>query len=164
MNWTKARSALGAFAGVLGIAGCASDKTVTFSYALGFPSNDAAIATENVKVFVFAADSHCLELVQNTLAGGALPATLAETPSQNLCAYFDGKGDSVGIELGVGEYNVLALGTRAGSNYLIGCSRQIIDEDTAPVPINMSLVDATQSIPQSSCRQVSEKCTAGKEC
>ena len=148
----------------LACAACRGNEVNGYAYALGFPSSEVALATENLKVFVYPAEARCLELVQNTLAGAALPASLAETSSQNLCLYFDPEANGGRIALDPGEYNVLVLGTRGESKYVIGCARQVIQQDTSAVSVDLTLVDPTQSVPASGCTQLSQKCVQGQAC
>lgn len=142
-------------------AACAPDETETvdggLGYAIEFPSKQAAIGVESLKVYVFDAGQDCLGLIQGRRSGAAFPTPLAETASAPLCDYLSGAagGD---IELAEGDYVVFALAQRESQDYLLGCARQRVDAATERTPVTMTLADDSQSVPETTCTLLADKC------
>ncbi len=145
----------------LALVACAEDKTETvdggLGYAIEFPSKQAAIAAESLKIYVYGAEQDCLTLIQTRRSGGQLPAAIAETPAAPVCDFLAGTagGD---IELAAGEYVVLAVAAREDQDFLLGCVKQQIDKSVAPEPVSMSLADETKPVPATSCNLLADKC------
>lgn len=154
-------SVLLAAVGALQCAACAEDKTETvdggLGYSIEFPSKQAAIAAESLKVYVFASDQDCLTLIQTRRGGGQLPAALAETPAAPVCDYLSGAagGD---IELAAGDYVVFAVAQRENQDFLLGCAKQSVSDSVTPEPVNMSLADETRGVPATTCSLLADKC------
>jgi len=146
-------------------AACAADETETvpggLGYAVEFPSKQAAIASESLKVYVFAADQDCLTLIQRRKSGGALPAPLAETAAAPVCDYFSGAAGGT-IELAAGTYVVLAVAQRQNRDFLLGCVESKTDATTTIEPVQLTLADETVGVPASSCTLLADKC--GNRC
>lgn len=144
-------------------AACAEDKTETvdggLGYSIEFPSKQAAIASESLKVYVFGAEQDCLALMQGRRSGTPLPPALAETPAAPVCDYLSGAvgGD---MELAEGEYVVFAVTQRENIDFLLGCAKQAVNPATAPVPVNLTLADAQRGVPPTTCN-LAQKCGGG---
>jgi hypothetical protein len=145
----------------LGCAACAEDKTETvdggLGYAIEFPSKQAAIASDSLKIYVFGSDQDCLTLMQNRRSGGQLPAAVAETQAAPVCDYLSGSagGD---ITLDPGDYVVFAVAQRENKDFLLGCAKQSVSSSVAPEPVNMSLADETSGVPATTCNLLADKC------
>lgn len=140
---------------------CAKDTTETvdggLGYSIEFPSKQAAIASESLKVYVFGADQDCLTLIQGRKSGTPLPTALAETPAAPVCDYISGAvgGD---MELPEGEYTVFAVAQRENQDFLLGCAKQVVNASTEPAPVNMSLANETKGVPTTTCNLLADKC------
>lgn len=140
---------------------CAEDKIETvdggLGYSIEFPSKQAAIATESLKVYVFGGEQDCLALMQGKKSGTPLPAPLAETPAAPVCDYLAGTagGD---MDLPAGEYVVFAVAQRENQDFLLGCAKQVVDAATEPAPINMTLANETRGVPATTCNLLADKC------
>ncbi len=145
----------------LASAACAEDTTETvdggLGYAIEFPSRQAAIAADSLKVYVFGADQDCLTLIQTRRGGGQLPASIAETPAAPVCDYLAGAAGG-NVELGEGEYVVLAVAQRENQDFLLGCAKQTVSSTVAPQPVNLSLADETRGVPATTCGLLADKC------
>src|SRR5688572_32728300 len=80
-----------AAAGALSLAACAKDDPPQLSYALDFPSEAAAMASQSVTVYVFPAapGGDCLSLIDARTFGKELPAG-AQTATAQVCALQSG--------------------------------------------------------------------------
>lgn len=143
-------------------AACAEDKVETLDgglgYAVEFPSRQAAVATESLKIYAFDAGQNCLELMQARRTGAQMPPALAETQAAAPCAFLAGTAGRE-IELAAGDYVLLAVGQRASRDFLLGCSRQSIDASVQNAPISLGLADATEGVPETSCALLADKCS-----
>ncbi len=141
--------------------GCAADDVETvesgLGYTLEFPSKQAAIATESLKVYVFDASQDCTTLMQSRRAGGVLPTALAETAAAPLCDYISGAA-GLEIELDANDYVVFAVAQRENLDMLLGCARQRVDTATEHTPVVLTLADETRPIPTTNCALVADKC------
>lgn len=142
-------------------AACAEDKTETvdggLGYSIEFPSKQAAIAAESLKVYVYGADQDCVSLIQTRRSGGQLPPAVAETPAAPLCDFLAGTAGR-DIELAAGQYVVFAVAERENQDFLLGCAKQQIDKSVTPEPVNMSLADETKPVPATTCNLLADKC------
>ena len=140
---------------------CAEDKIETvdggLGYSIEFPSKQAAIAAESLKVLVFGGEQDCLTLIQGRKSGTPLPAALAETPAAPVCDYLSG---SVGgdIELPAGDYVVFAIAQRGNQDFLLGCARQSVNATVEHTPVNLNLADEQKSVPATTCNLLADKC------
>lgn len=157
----RAIGACGALVWSALLAGCAADEIETvdggLGYAIEFPSKQAAIATESLKVYVFDAEQDCATLMQSRRAGGVMPTALAETVAAPLCDYVSGAA-GLEIELEPNDYVVFAVAERENVDMLVGCAKQRIDATTERTPVVMTLADETRPIPTTSCALVADKC------
>ena len=145
----------------LASAACAEDTTETvdggLGYAVEFPSKQAAIASDSLKVYVFGSDQDCLTLIQTRRGGGQLPVAIAETPAAPVCDYLSGAAGS-NIELAQGDYVVLAVAQRENQDFLLGCAKQTVSSTVTPQPVNLSLADETRGVPATTCNLLADKC------
>lgn len=132
---------------------------------VAFPSTAAAVASENVSLLVFdvpketSPASFCTTLVQQAKSGQALPPRLTESPPKPVCDFQSG---ATQVTVGFGDKAVLAIATRAGKPYLVGCALQNIGAGDAPVTVSLGLVSTSTSVPKTDCALLSEFCS--KKC
>jgi hypothetical protein len=152
-----------AAAGALSLAACANDDDPPqLSYALDFPSEAAAIASQSVTVYVFPAapGSDCLSLIDARTFGKELPAG-AQTATAQVCALQSG-AQRPELEVEADEVTILAVAQRSQGggppqDFLIGCAKQRAD-DRAPLPVSLTFINYEQSVPATSCPTLSSWC------
>lgn len=145
---------------------CSSTKYVDAdaapgSYNVLFPSTAAAVATDTVQIWVFGGDAGtatCLSLVQKRQSHQALPPALITSDPTPPCDLAAGKG---GVTIPFGKVSVLAVGTRKGNDFLVGCTEQQLDSAAASVDVYVSLASNTQSVPTTTCTALSTFCSGG---
>lgn len=165
MNPAMPRRFLGRLAALslvsLSIAACADDdEAPELSYALDFPSEAAAIATESVTVYLFPSTvGDCLSLIEARTFGKDMPAG-AQTATATVCE-LRGGAQRAQVASEADEVTILAVAQRVdgGSlrDFLIGCTKQRASEpETLPVPL--TFIDYQQSVPATACPTLSSRC------
>ena len=154
-------------AGALALAalpGCSSSGDPSSgSYVVTFPSTAAAVATDSVVVLVFDVPvqqlgTFCQDVVRKRRNKEDLPRAIAETAQITPCDLNGGKGP---LSVSYGTRAVLAVGSRGGQDFLIGCAVQEVAEGSQPVPVDITLVNQMVTVPQTSCVKFTDHC-AGK--
>lgn len=121
-----------------------------------FPSVAAAVALDNVKIYVFDGAMNCNDLVRKRQTDQALPATLIEKPVVP-CDIQRGVGIDFEIALR-STVTILAVGQAAGTDLLVGCVVEADFGSTKALPVSLTYVDATKKIPDTTCARLSDKC------
>jgi hypothetical protein len=166
-------SAIAACSGLMfvGLVACSSTETPSppteARYDISFPSTGAAVATENVQVFVFDGDvagTDCLTLATRRRTGQDLPPRLTETEPISPCELRDtassesrAKGRLTNMTYGNRVFFAVATFDR-GRDFLVGCAAAIVGAGTQPVEIFLSLASQSVSVPSTTCRELSTKC------
>ncbi len=136
------------------------------SVSLAFPSTAAAVSADNVTLMVFdvpadgKAGSFCTTLVQQAKSGQQLPPRVVESAPTSVCDFQNGVGD---VTVDFGDKAILAVATRTGKPFLVGCALENIGDGDAPVTVAMGLVDTSTVVPATDCLLVSDFCVA-KSC
>jgi hypothetical protein len=154
---------LAAFA-LLAITACtaSNDTPSSGTYTIEFPSTAAAVATDNVQLFVFdpptlAADraGYCQSLIQaRKLKADQKP--IAMNQPVNTCELLGGKKP---ITIDYGDKAILAVAQRNQMDFMIGCAIQTLGNGDASLPIDLSLVDVSNPVPPTTCMSVTDFCT-----
>jgi hypothetical protein len=133
-------------------------EPATIGLDVQFPSTAAAVAVEGVKVYVYDGKLQCNDLVRLRQTSQALPPNRFESRSLSPCELHAGVPNS-SVELDLDkEYTMLAVGQAAGRDLLVGCALQSAFGATKAQPIALTYIDATQSIPETTCTKLSDKC------
>ena len=148
-----------ALAGVVGCGG--SGDPSSGSYIVTFPSTAAAVATDSVVVLVFEVPgpqlgTFCQDVVRKRRNKEDLPHPLAESAPVSPCDLNAGRAP---LTVSYGTRAVLAVGTRAGADFLIGCAIQKVEEGSAPVPVDVTLVNQIVTVPQTTCTKLQDHCS-----
>lgn len=137
------------------------------SYTIAFPSTAMAVSTDTVQVLVFdvpkdQSATMCPDLVLKRSSNQDLPPPLIEGPQLSPCDLLDGKG---GVTIPYGTRALFAIGRRGGEDFLVGCAIQTVTENSLTVPVDLTLVKKTVSLPEggaaASCGRLADHC-AGK--
>lgn len=129
---------------------------------IDFQSTAAAIATENVKVYVFAGLLNCNDLIRLRQTEQALPARVAETPAVTPCQLQRNELNSLELDLRK-DYTMLAVGQIGGKDVLAGCTQQAAYGTTVAIDITVALIDDRQKLAPTKCAKLSDKCN-GLQC
>ncbi len=129
-------------------------------YVVTFPSTAAAVATDSVVVLVFDVPAaqmgtFCQGVVSKRRNKEDLPKPLAESSPVTPCELNSGKAP---LTISYGTRAVLAVGSRAGADFLIGCAIQKVDEGSLPVPVDVTLVNGLVTVPQTMCTKLQDHC------
>lgn len=144
------------------VTACAKDEDASpanVDIAVDFPSTAAAVAVDGVKVYVFDSSQTCTNVIRLRQTAQALPATVFESNSVAPCQIQQGvPAASFEVKRNT-TYTMLAVGTAAGKDLLVGCSVQQGFGNTTAQPIALTYIDATQKIGTTACAKLSDKCT-----
>ncbi len=156
---SAALTALCAVAASIATSACAQKEPAApadVAFDIEFPSVAAAIALDNVKLYIFDGALGCNDLVRKRQTDQALPAALVERPVTP-CDFQ--KGTVVDFELELkSTFTVLAVGQAGGVDLLVGCAIQTDFGATRALPVSLTYVDATKKIPDTTCARLSDKC------
>ncbi|HEU4538088.1 MAG TPA: hypothetical protein VFS00_28400 [Polyangiaceae bacterium] len=136
------------------------DEAPELSYALDFPSEAAAIATESVTVYLFpSGTTDCLALIDARTYGKDMPAG-AQSATASVCELRAGVRRAE-VTSDAEEVTLLAVAQRVdgGSlrDYLIGCTKQRASEPE-PLSVSLTFIDYQQSVPPTTCPTLSSRC------
>lgn len=127
-----------------------------------FPSTAAAVATDYLQFFVFDGPSSeaqrptlCQDLIQARKKGDT-PSPTQESSLIHVCEALEG---AVPVTVPYGEHAVLVVGLRNGKDFLVGCTLQTYGQGDAVLPIALSLIDASSSLPSKTCPTLSDFCS-----
>jgi hypothetical protein len=128
---------------VLSLLGACAAKEVgdpvPVNLGIGFPSTPAAVVTDSVRLYVFAGQLDCAELVTIKKTGRPLPPTVVERRATP-CELQNGAD----VEFDRGKsYTVLVSAQVAEKDFLVGCSVQGSFGDVRPAPIDLDYADNT---------------------
>jgi hypothetical protein len=145
------------------ITSCSSDDGPSSgTYTIQFPSTAAAVATDTVQLLIFdppktAADraGFCQSLIQARKRKDPQKPTVSNQPV-NICEMLQGRKP---ITVDYGEKAVLAVAQRRAMDFMIGCTIQTFGNGNAPLPIDMSLIDVSVPVPDTTCTSVTDFCT-----
>lgn len=155
------RSSVALALGGLAVFGCAREETAepaSIPFAVSFPSSAAAIATDNVKIYVFDGAQRCNDLVRLRQTEQAFPARITETPSLTPCDLSVEGASTLELELRK-DYTMLAVGQIAGADVFVGCTQQVQYGTTQALPIELSFIDDRQKLTAQTCVKLSDKCS-----
>lgn len=154
--------ALSVLTAVALVTACAKDEDASpanVDISVDFPSTAAAVAVDGVKVYVFDSSQACTDVIRLRQTSQALPATVFESASVAPCQIQSGAAAASFEIRRDTTYTMLAVGTAAGKDLLVGCTVQQGFGNTTAQPISLTYIDATQRIPTTSCAKLSDKCT-----
>lgn len=164
MTWTRIITAAVPLALVVACT-AAADGPSSGTYTVRFPSTSAAVATDTVQLFVFeppasgaARADFCQSLIQSRKRKETLRAIQQNQPV-NICELLAGKKP---VTIAYGEKAILAVAQRKAVDFMAGCVIQTLGDGDAPSEINLSLLDVSISVPDTTCSSVTEFCT--KQC
>ena len=142
-----------------------SDGPSSGTYTVRFPSTAAAVATDTVQLFVFEPPrggaeraDFCQSLIQARKRKDTLKPNQQNQPV-NICELLAGKKP---ITIPYGEKAVLAVAQRKAVDFMAGCVIQTLGDGDAPAAIDLSLLDVSTAVPDTTCSSVTEFCT--KQC
>lgn len=156
----KFRTSLVLAAIAMGSVACAAKKDAEpapIAFDVQFPSTSAAVAVDGVKVYVFPGSLSCNDLVRRRQTQQELPATVLVSDSVSPCDLRVGQNNSLELDLDQ-DYTMLAVGSAAGKDLLVGCTLQSKFGATRAQSISLTFIDANQKIPDTKCTKLSEKC------
>ncbi len=138
------------------------------TYTLKFPSTAAAVSTDTVQIVVFEApppgsaqrSGFCQELVQARRRKDPQREGVPN-PAVNICELLQGRKP---ITIPYGEKALLAIAQRKGADFMIGCAIQTLGEGDAPLPIDLSLIDVSNPVPETNCSSVGDFCSSPPKC
>jgi hypothetical protein len=139
---------------------CAAKKTsepAQLSFDIGFPSTSAAVLTDNVKVYVFAGQMSCNDLVRLRQTAQPFPAALVETPALAPCQLLENRGNSFDLNANA-DYTMVAVGQIGGHDVFIGCAVQVGYGATQALSIPLTFIDDRQKLGTTNCNTLSDKC------
>jgi len=128
------------------------------TYAIVFPSLSVAVDADHVLVYVFPAgeaSSQCLDLVNTQRAGGSLPTSLVPSQPVSVCSLDNGVGD---LSLGFGDYAVLVVAQKNGSDIAIGCAQQAITASSPNITVTIDNDIPGVVVPSTPCTSLSAFC------
>jgi hypothetical protein len=129
------------------------------AYTIEFPSVAAAVATESVRVVVVDAGADtCSTLVAKERSRQALSGVVATSGAVAPCSFLAASDDAASLVLPFGRRAFLAVATRAGEPFLIGCSVGDIEKDAPPVRIDLTLFSNLVSVPTTTCATLAARC------
>lgn len=155
---------LGAMAfGALLVSACSSESPPSKgNIGVLFPSTAAAVATDYLQFFVFDGPSSeaerptlCQDLIQARKKGDT-PSPGEQSPPIHVCDALEG---AVPVTIPYGEHAVLVLGQRNGKDFLVGCTLQTFGKGDAVLPVSLSLINASASLPSKTCPSLSDFCS-----
>lgn len=148
--------------GLLVVSACSSESPPSKgNIGVVFPSTAAAVATDYLQFFIFdppaSADraTVCQDLIQARKKGD-YPSPAAQSPLIHVCEALEGV---VPVTVPYGEHAVLVIGLRNSKDFLVGCTLQTYGEGDAVLPIALSLIDASSSLPSKTCPTLSAFCS-----
>jgi hypothetical protein len=129
------------------------------SLAIDFESIGLAVYLDQVQVLLFDpgdAQTQCLTLIQTAKGGGTLPPTISGVPTQPVspCQLASGVG---ALDVAFGTYTVLVIGKNSGQVVAAGCAADKPVTESAPT-LSVTM-NATGSVPATSCTKLSDHCT-----
>lgn len=165
--WRRARVVVAT--AVLVVACGGEDAQLPTSYEIGFPSNDVAIVTDSVSVFVIDATGReadvCNELFAARTAGIDFDRVLSQTRIE-LCNLV-GASPPLNVSFGTRALFVAATSVDTGdADFLRGCAVAHVGADTPKPRVDLSLagpnLDPKKVTRPVDCRSVSDRCA--KQC
>jgi hypothetical protein len=145
------------------LVGCASSETkqerIPLKVRIEFPSTQAAIATESVRLYAFRGTVDCIGLGR----GLGPPTTWNVSPAADLGVVNTCDIAKAEINLAFGDYTVLAVGSSQGKTLMLGCGTAKFDGKHVDPGISMLLSDPEREITNTDCTTLAERC-GGKTC
>ncbi|MDB4933425.1 MAG: hypothetical protein JWP87_397 [Labilithrix sp.] len=141
------------------VAGCAEDKTASFSLNVVFPSTALAIACDEVKFIVFDDPNPgaCQRIYLKRITNQPdLPPVVLDAAPVPVCDVALGRTQP--LELPVGKHSILAVATREKQDLLVGCADVALSSDGGEVFVDLALPGATLVPPLSSCLSLRDAC------
>lgn len=140
--------------------GGGGEPTSRASYTLHFPSTEAAVVTDLIKVQVFDAKGEpalCQSLVHQRVSQQTLPAPILDVTPVRLCDLL-ANGGAYPLAFPYGERAVLVVGTRGDADFLVGCTQVTATGAQFDVPIALSLVAGDVLPPSTTCTTLEDHC------
>ncbi len=137
-----------------------SADATSASYTLHFPSTEAAVVTDTVKVAVFdatASPTLCQTLVNERISQQSLPKPILEANPVKLCDLL-ANGGAFPLVFPYGERAVLVVGTRNDADFLVGCTQVTARDAQFDVPVVLSLVGGDVLPPSTTCTTLADHC------
>ncbi len=139
------------------------EKVPNVQYTVLFPSENAALYTDNLEVYAFE-NYPCRDVLRDRITGTFAKRPTVSLPSTALCALGAGPPS---ITVGFEPISLLVVGTRPNqvpSDVLIGCVEGTVGAGAFPLPVNLSVIPRTPQtlIPVSRCPSLAAKC--GQQC
>ncbi len=147
--------------GLVCLAACGEGAPSKGSYSLVFPSVAAAVAADSVRVLVFdaPADKHatlCADLLQLQKTRG-LPKALVEGAPTRVCDAQSGTGAELAV--GYGDRAFLAVASRQGADFLVGCAIENVGAGDAPAKVFLAPASTKVIVPPTTCTTLSDACS-----
>jgi hypothetical protein len=155
------RASACAIAGLVAVA-CSSTTSPTGSYVIAFQSTAQAIATSDVRMYVFEASTlsssePCLDLLSLRESGQDLPATVLEEGPTSACELARG-GTSFDVPLE--SLAILVVAETPAGDFARGCALHAFTADDPSVTIALALAPG-RAVPSTTCTSLSEHCAGG---
>jgi hypothetical protein len=151
-------SLLGAVCGLGLVSACAAHKDanpVPVPLAVQFPSTQAAVYIDTVRIYAFDSSVACADLITLEKGNGTLPTPVVPIPEQSPCTLE--QGPTVDLPLG-GNFTMFAVGSKAGVDKLIGCTSETSFGEQAALDIPLTFIDNTVAIDPTTCFKLSDFC------
>jgi hypothetical protein len=155
------RAAAGAIGGVVALA-CSSKSDPSGSYVVAFQSTSQAVATTDVRTYVFEASTltssePCLDLLYLRESGQDLPATVLEEGPTSICALARG---GAAFDVPLESLAILVVAETPTGDLALGCAVHAFTVDDPSVTITLALAPG-RAVPSTTCTSLSEHCAGG---
>ena len=162
-RWGSAAAAL-ALTTLLACAGTADKKSGGLT--VSFPSTNAALNADTLELHVLDGSdpNSCLNAVRARQAAPGKPPdkSLFDIPATDTCKFL-----SNGVkpfDLGYGARAFLVVAQKGGTDFMLGCTIAGIGDVQNEVNVDLTTLDKTTDVPQSTkCSSLSQKC-GGTQC
>ena len=149
----------------LAAAGCA-DKTeadpTPVAFNVGFPSTSAAIAVEDVRIYVYegADPGTCNDTLTKLLGQQPLPTPATLIGPMAPCDLLAKGGATADLHIGA-SYTMVGVANRNGQPFLAGCIRQTNFGNEVGLDVPLGLIATDQRVEASKCAKLSLHCSGG---
>ena len=152
-------------AAAIALAGCAekseADPTPV-AFNVEFPSTSAAVAVEDVRIYVYeGADLQtCNDTLTKLIGQQALPTPATLIGPMAPCDILTKGGISADLHIGT-SYTMVGVANRNGQPFLAGCIRQTNFGNAVGLDVPLGLIATDQRVEASKCAKLSQHCSGG---